>query len=56
MSNKKSYQAPEISVYEVFIEQSFAVGSQVAINIENSNNGVIESEWQKESISVEFDW
>ena len=55
MSNKKSYQAPEISVFEVFIEQSFAAGSQVALHIENSN-GLIESEWQKESLAVEIDW
>ncbi|MCA5006255.1 hypothetical protein [Sphingobacterium bovistauri] len=51
----KKYQAPKVFKYEVFIEQSIASGSQVAIRIDNLE-GNMESEWQKESISTDLDW
>lgn len=55
MSNKKEYQAPKVSVYEVFIEQSFAAGSQITLRIEDFD-GNMESEWQHEPINSELEW
>lgn len=55
MNEKKKYISPEISVYDVVIEYSFAASSVAQIHV-NNDNGFIDSEWQRTDISADLDW
>ena len=52
----KKYVSPHISVQVIYIEESIASGSAATINAVSSQENYMESEWDKQVFTQEFEW